>query len=667
MDRQTAEKRIKKLREVINHYRYLYHVLDKQEISDAALDTLKHELYQLEDQFPELITSDSPTQRVGGEPLKEFTEARHRIPMLSLEDVFNHDEFLKWDGRVQKAGGMKTIEYFIEPKFDGLAISLIYKKSIFVQGSTRGDGSVGENVTANLKTIESIPLKLEQVKYVTTGDELEVRGEIVINKKNFEKINVDRKKKGEPLYANPRNLAAGSIRQLDSKIAARRRLEFYAYDIITDVGQKLHSEEHELLRQLGFRTARYARICNGVDDVESFVRDLEKKREKLEYHIDGVVASVNKNALFEKLGVVGKAPRGAIAYKFAPRESVTKVKDIVVQVGRTGVLTPVAVLEPVLIGGVTVSRATLHNVDEIRRLGVKVGDSVIVGRAGDVIPYISKVLKEFRTGTEKEFHMPRACPVCGSKIEHKNGEVAYRCTNKKCPALHRENLYHFVSRSAFDIDGLGPKIIDALVECGLLRDAGDLFVLKREDLLSIPRFAEKSADNLITSIQSKRIVSLSRFIYALGILHVGEQTSYELAKYFKNFDALQEASEEKLRAVSHIGDVVARSLYQWFRDPVNRKLVQKLKKYVSIQSDRSQKHVLSGKHIVVTGSLFSFNRDEIKERLRHLGARVSGLVSRQTDLVVVGENPGSKFEKAKKLGVKILDEKALIRILDFYR
>ncbi len=677
MNKEEAKKRIAKLREVINYHRYLYHVLDKPEISDAALDSLKHELKKLEDQFPDLITPDSPTQRVGGEPLKFFKKVTHLTPMLSLEDVFSREEFEDWISRIQKLVPLHKPDFFSELKIDGFAISLEYENGVFVRGSTRGDGKIGEDVTINLKTIDSIPLKLQlykkfsnpkinsELESLVEKDKIEVRGEVYLTKSAFEKINREQKKLDLEQYANPRNTAAGSIRQLDPKIAASRELDFLAYDLITDAGQTKHSEDHQILNHIGFKTDKYAKICENISEVQKFWQHILEIREKLPYQIDGIVVNVNDNDVFKKLGVVGKAPRGAIAYKFPAAEATTMVENIIVQVGRTGILTPVAVLRPVQIGGVTVSRATLHNMDEIKRLDVKIGDTVIVQRAGDVIPDIVKVLPKLRTGKEKEFHMPKYCPVCKTEIIKMPGKAAiYKCPNKDCPAIKRENLYHFVSRRAFDIVGLGPKIINLLYEEGLIQDAADLFKLKPQDFEPLERFAERSAQKLYDSIQKHKNIELGRFIYALGILHVGEETAYDLAKYFGSLSKIMETSLSDFRKVSNIGEVVAKSLSDWFQKKANIKFVEKLiKNGVKIINPKKVSSKLQNLTFVFTGELESLTRDQAQDKVRELGGEVSSSVSKETDYVVAGISPGSKYDKAKKLGVKIIDENEFLKMI----
>src|SRR3989344_5415206 len=655
-----VKERINKLKKAINKYRYQSHVLNKLEISEEALDSLKHELKKLEDEYPELVTSDSPTQRVAGEPLKGFKKITHRVPMLSLEDVFSEEEFSDWEKRIAKLLHISyTTELFSELKFDGLAVSLVYKNGVLDYASTRGNGKVGEDVTQNIKTIEAIPLRLEK----DIKGEVEIRGEVIITRKGFEKINREQKKKGEAVYANPRNLAAGSLRQLDPKMTASRNLDFHAYDIVGDIGQKTHAREHEILRELGFKTDKEAHIAKKPEDIFKFKEKIEYLREKLEYEIDGLVIQINDNAIFDKLGVAGKAPRGAIAFKFAPKEATTIVRDILVQVGRTGKLTPVAVLEPIQVGGVTISRASLHNEEEIRRLGLKIGDTVIVGRAGDVIPDVRKVLKEFRNGKEREFHMPKQCPVCGHKAERdKRGPLTF-CLNKKCPAKHREGIYHFVGKNAFDIDGLGPKIVDVLLDEGLIQDAADIFDLIEGDIKPLERFGEKSAENIIRAIHAKEKITLPRFLIALGILHVGEETALDLADRFGAQEKIKEASLEEINDIENIGDVVTKSVYDWFRDPYNKRYLEKLLRRVSIEKYHQPSGKLKGKIFVLTGSLETITRGEAKARVRKLGGKTSESVGKDTDFVVAGSEPGSKLDKAQKLGVKIIDEKEFLKMI----
>lgn len=704
MTKSEAKERIEKLKKEINYHRHMYHVMDRLEISEAALDSLKHELYKLEQQFPDLITPDSPTQRVGGQPLTKFKKVTHDVRMLSLEDVFSEEELNDWIMRIKKLilpQDTKDFNFFSELKVDGFAISLEYENGVLSTGSTRGDGVTGEDVTQNLKTVESIPLKLEIdsvlekeliakrkltkeilsiLKNEIANGRIELRGEVYMTKKVFENINKEQERLGLPLYANPRNTAAGSIRQLDPMVAASRKLDFLAYDIVTDVGQITHEEEHLICKLLGFKTDKFARSCKDSGEVIGFWKEIDSKREKLEHLIDGIVVSVNSNKIFNDLGVVGKAPRGAAAFKFAPMEATSVVEDITVHVGRTGVLTPVAHLKPVQIGGVTVSRASLHNMDEIKRLSLKIGDTVIVQRAGDVIPDVVKVLPNLRTGKEKEFHMPKKCPVCGESVVRPEGEVAFKCVNKKCPAKKRENLYHFVSRKAFDIIGLGPKIIDALYDQGLIQDAADLYDLKEGDLVLLERFAEKSASNLVESINKSKKISLRRFLYGLGILHVGEETAFILSQQLANkikvesgalkirqiFKFFFNLSIDDLQEMPDIGPKVAQSIYDWFHDKTNTEFLEKLDKVgimVIVEKRQIGSDKLKGLTFVLTGELESISRDAAKDKIRHLGGDMSESVSKKTSYVIVGKNPGSKYDKAKKLGVNILEEREFLKML----
>lgn len=686
MTKKEAKKRVEKLRKEIRHHDYLYYVLDKPIISDAAYDSLKRELIELEKRFPEFITLDSPTQRIGGEPLEKFEKVRHPVPMLSFDDAFSEKEMKDWLKRVSRLlseDEVSEVDYYCELKIDGLAIELTYEDEILRAGSTRGDGIIGEDVTQNLKTIGAVPLRLREKKEVIKDLEkiglkeisakiksfpispLVVRGEVFISKKEFKRVNKIRKKAGLSLYANPRNLAAGSIRQLDPKVTAKRHLDSFAYDLITDLGQSTHEQKHQILKAFGFKTNPHNQYCKDLNDAFKFHERVRKLREKIDYEIDGVVVIINSNKFFEKLGVVGKAPRGAIAYKFPLKQATTIIEDIKVQVGRTGALTPVAYLKPVKVGGVTISRATLHNEDEIKRLGVKIGDTVIVGRAGDVIPDVIKVLSKLRTGKEKEFHFPKRCPVCGSETIRPKGEAVWRCPNPKCFARRREYFHHFVSKAAFNIVGLGPKITNRLLDESLVQDPSDLFQLKEGDLVLMERFAEKSAKKLIEAIQKRKKITLPRFIFALGIKNVGEETALDLAEHFGSLEKLTKASFEELEKIRDIGSVVAKSIYDWFHERRNLKFLEKLKKAgIEIISEKKAKYQpLKGKIFVLTGSLEKMPRKEAKEKIRSLGGKISESVSKKTDYVIVGKKPGSKYEKAKEWGIKMIEEKEFLEIL----
>lgn len=663
MDKQQAKSRLEKLKTLINHHRYQYHVLDKQEISDAALDSLKKELFDLEQAFPEFITADSPTQRVGGAPLPEFKKVPHRERMLSLNDSFSYQDMHDWLERISKLltpEEKEQIDFYCELKIDGLAIELEYENGMFKQGSTRGDGTVGEDITQNIKTVEAVPLAIDFKK------DLVVRGEVFLSKKEFAQINKVQQEKGLPLYANPRNVAAGSVRQLDPKITASRKLDSFAYDIVAGAQTKTHQERHEELKKMGFKTNTHNKYCKNLEEVFHFYEHVGKIREKLAYEIDGVVVIVNNNVLFEKLGVVGKTPRGAVAFKFAQSQATTIIEDIQIQVGRTGAMTPVAWLKPVQISGITVSRATLHNEDEIRRLDVKIGDSVIVGRAGDVIPDIIKVLPELRTGKEKNFKMPQTCPSCDTTLQRSDGEAISRCPNQTCPAKERRSFYHFVSRPAFNIDGLGPKIIDRLLDEGLAQDPADIFSLKEGDLAQLERFGEKSAENVVAAIQEKKELPLSRFIYALGIRNIGAETAVDLAAHFGSLEKLRAANLEDFDAIANIGPIVAKSVYEWLQEKANVKFLDKLLK-AGVKPKNPPKKVagkLDGQTFVFTGTLESIERESAKEKVRALGGQISESVSAKTSFVVVGAEPGSKADKAQKLGVKILNEKEFLKTIE---
>ena len=694
--KEEAKKRIEKLKKEINYHRYLYHVLDKEEISPEALDSLKKELFDLEQQFPDLITSDSPTQRVGGKPLKEFKKVKHPTPMLSFNDCFSEDDMRAWEKRFMDFLGGKVHRsdkfYYCELKFDGLAIELHYQDGVFVCGATRGDGYVGEDVTQNLKTIESIPLRLLEKEEVLANlkkeglnhivarleknfpKEIVARGEVFMNRKDFEALNKEQIKKHQKPFANPRNAAAGSVRQLDPKVTASRKLDSHAYSLVTDLGQNTHEEEHLILKAFGFKIDRHSEPAKNLEEVFAYHDKWWKSRDRLPFEIDGVVVILNNEEDFRRAGYVGKAPRAAIAYKFALKQATTQVLDIIVQVGRTGVLTPVAILKPVNVGGVTISRSTLHNFEEIKRLGLKIGDTVIVGRAGDVIPQILQVLPDLRTGKEKEFQIPEKCPMCGSKVVRDKEGIIYRCSNKNCFAMNRRRLYHFVSKAAFDIEGVGPKIIDRLLDENLIRDAADLFQLEEGDLAALERFGEKSAENIINSITTHKKIDLVRFLYALGLRHVGEETADVLADQLEAIQqikkptdvlvAMKKISLESLQGVEDIGPKVAASIKEFFEDKKNTELIKKLEEVgIEIIPRPKEGKKLKGKVFVLTGTLTSMSREEAKERIRQLGGKVSSTVSKNVSYVVAGAEPGSKYQKAQELGVKIIGEEEFLKIL----
>jgi len=689
MNIQKAKIRAKKLCEEINELRYRYHVLDDPSVSDDIFDSLMHELAQIEKEFPELLAPDSPTQRVGGEPLDEFKKVKHETPMLSFNDAFSEEEMLDWENRLKKLEPNAQWEYICELKFDGLATSLIYEHSLLKTGSTRGNGIIGEDITENLKTIRAIPLKLNSelqhddyfpkdlltklVSAMKKNPVIEVRGEALMSMAVFKKLNEEQKKKGLANFANPRNAAAGSLRQLDPKITASRKLDWYAYNLITPLGQITHEEGHLISALLGFQIHKDVKIAKNLGEVFAFHEYVKNIRHKLPFEVDGIVVQVNDNALYARFGYVGKAPRAGIAYKFSSKKATTIVESIKVQVGRTGALTPVANLRPVKVGGVTISHATLHNMDEINRLGLKIGDTIVVERAGDVIPKVVEVLKPLRTGNEKDFHMPKNCPICSSPIM-KNlvssgvvKGVAFVCANKICYAQRLRQIRHFTSRHAFDMEGVGPKIIEKFFQQGLISDPADLFTLKPGDIEVLERFAEKSAQNIFESIQNKKNVSFAKFIYALGILHVGEETAIDLAKYFETLEKLMDASIEEIDAIPDIGTTMAQSVYHYFKDKENKRYIEKLLNN-GVEIEKSKKltaisYKLKAKKIVVTGTLELLSREEAKEKIRSAGGDWVSSVSKNTDYVIAGENPGSKIDKAKKLGVKILNEKEFLDLI----
>ncbi len=657
LSKADAKKRIAKLREEVDRHRYAYHVEDRSDISPEALDSLKHELGQLEGRFPDLITPDSPTQRVEGTVATGFSKVRHDTPMLSLTDVFDADEFTAWDRRMTKLAG-RPPGYFAELKYDGLAIAIRYEKGIFTKAATRGNGQVGEDVTANIRTIESVPLRLRKPLTV------EIRGEIYMSYRQFAAVNRAQEQAGKPTYANPRNLAAGTLRQLDPRLVAARKLECVAYAVLGSSGKplKTHSEEHALARQLGFPTGRYDRVARNANAVIAFWREMEQKRRSLAYQIDGIVVTVNDRRLFRRLGVAGKAARGNVAFKFAPEQVTTKVKDIRVNVGRTGAVTPFAVLEPVQVAGTTVSRATLHNEDEVARKDIRIGDTVILQKAGDIIPEVVQSLPKLRTGKEKAFRMPKRCPNCDTPLVRPESEAVTRCPNPNCFALEAGRLEHFVSKNAFDIDGIGERLVRQLLEESLIRDPADLFALKAGDLEPLEKFAEKKAQGVIEGIRASKAVPLGRFVYGLGIRHVGLQTALDLADHFGSLERLRKATTDELLEVEGVGEVVAESVNRWFADPRNRGLLDRLAQ-AGVRTTRPRKTTeLAGKTFVITGTLADMSREEAQRLIRTKGGKAAGSISKETDYVVVGDNPGSKLAAAEKLGVTVIDEDRLRRL-----
>lgn len=659
MNKQETKNRIDKLIKEISHHRYLYHVLDKQEISDSALDSLKKELFDLEQEYPSLIRKDSPSQRVSGKALDKFVKIKHNTKILSLADAFNYQDLLDWEERNKKIIKEKVKGYYTELKLDGLTVVLRYKNGILESGATRGDGGIGEDVTNNLKTISSIPLSLRGKNIPET---IEVRGEVVMTKKVFNRINKERKKKGLSLFANPRNIAAGSIRQLDSRIVSDRKLECIVFELITDLGQKTHEESHKFLSNLGFKTSIYNERCNKLEEVDSYLKKWVDKRKKLPYETDGAVIVVNDVKQENKLGHIGKAERWMIAYKFPAEQVTTKVLDIEVQVGRTGAITPVAILKPVQVAGSIVSRATLHNIDEIRRLDVRIGDTVIIQKAGDIIPDIVQVLINLRSKEEKKYRFPSKCPACNSKIERKDKQVAYYCTNKKCYAQNIESIIHFVSKKGFNIDGLGNSIIKLLIDSGLVTNFPDLFRLNIGDLEVLEGFAEKRSKNILESIEGSKEVELANFIYSLGIRHIGLETSFVLADYYKDINKLIGSKKEELEDLHDIGEEVAKSIVEYFKDENNIKELEDLFNLGIIIKKEEKSNILNNKTFLFTGSL-ELSRDQIQDMIRKSGGKILSSVSDNLDYLVVGDKPGSKYKKAKELGIKIIKEKEVLKLL----
>jgi DNA ligase (NAD+) len=709
-DKNKAKSRIEKLRREIDRFRYEYHVLDRPEVSDEIFDSLMRELRSLEEKYPEFRSADSPSQRIGGEPLKKFEKVRHSHRQWSLDDAFSLEEVKRWEEKILRlldkksshpfapAGHLPSgrgggLAYCAEIKIDGLKIVLTYEKGLLVRAATRGDGVIGENVTEQVKTIQSVPLKLNDPIDIT------VVGEAWMKKSDLEKTNKARGKEELPPFANSRNAAAGSIRQLDPKITAKRKLDSFIYDI-EEIERKLPKTQVDalkLLEKLGFKINKHYKLCKNLDEVEDVFEYWADKKDKQEYGIDGLVIKINDDQLQKELGYTGKSPRWAVAYKFVPEKVTTVVEEIKVQVGRTGALTPVAHLRPVLVAGSTVSRATLHNEDEIRRLDVRIGDTVVIHKAGDVIPEVVEVLKNLRTGKEKKFHMPTRCPICGGGVRretikspsnspfNKGGEAiaegdfsaAHYCQNKKCFAIEKENIIHFVSRKGFDIEGLGKKIVEQLMNEGLVSNFADIFELKTGDLEPLERFAEKSADNLVKAIETAKKIEFPKFLYALGIRHVGEETAVLVTRSMKHvtrgvkelqdiIEIFPKISTDDWLAIKGIGEKSAKSLTEWFNDKSNLDLLRKMLKLgvdVKIPVLQVTNSKLQNQSFVLTGELESMARDEAKEKIRALGGDISSSVSKNTSYVVVGKNPGSKYDKARELGVKIIDEEAFIHLI----
>lgn len=670
LNKTQAAERIAKLRDVISEYRYEYHVNNHSIMEESAADGLKHELAELETQYPELITPDSPTQRVAGEPLPQFVSVPHSRPMMSLNDVFDEAEVRAWETRIQKLLPGATLDYFADIKMDGLACALVYEDGVLVRAVTRGNGQVGEDVTQNLRTLESVPLRLRNTKKSAPFLEgiTEVRGEIVMYKKDFEALNAVRESQGLPLFANPRNLAAGTVRQLDPKLVVGRPLHFRSYEL-----QREHPEEipthdfcYDMLRELGFLVNTAATTLPDVAAIMRFAEEWEDKRHDLPFNTDGLVVKVNNRELFAQLGVVGKAPRGAIAYKYPAEQATTKVKDIFISIGRTGAATPVAVLEPVVVAGSTVQMATLHNEGEVLRKDIRVGDTIIVHKAGDIIPEVVESLKKLRTGKEPVFAMPTKCPECGTQlVKQKEDDAVWRCPNNACPARVHNQIGHYASKAALDIEGMGEKNVLALLDAKLIRDPADLYSLTKDQLLQLDRFAEISATKLINAIQEKKNPTLARFLFGLGIRHVGAQTAVDLANHFGTLDKIRTATVDELHEVEGVGEVVAESIVTWFAGETGQQLLTKFAN-VGVVPQKVMKTggPLTGKSFVITGTLDSMEREEAGEKIRQLGGTFQSSVGKTTTYLVAGSNVGaSKLAKAEKLGTKVIDEAALLKIL----
>jgi DNA ligase (NAD+) len=668
---KDVEKKIEALREKIRQHEYLYYVLDNPEISDQDFDRLMQQLKDLEAEHPSLITPDSPTQRVGGKPREGFVKVRHSSPMLSLDNTYSEEELRNWERRVHELSGRKDVDYVCELKLDGMSLALIYENGTLARGVTRGDGTTGEDVTLNVRTVRSIPLSIDRDKLKKAGipPSFEARGELLMPTAAFKKVNEERERNGLPTFANPRNFTAGTVRQLDANVTAERRLDFFPYILLSN-GRTYFERHWETLTALdkaGFKVNQNRKLVHSMDEVWGFIQQWEAKRDSLPYEIDGIVVKVDRVALQDELGFTGKAPRWAIAYKYAARAGITKLENVRWQVGRTGKLTPVAELAPVAIGGTTVRNATLHNMDEIGRLGVKIGDYVQVERGGDVIPKVAKVIddKDHPRGTQ-EILAPEKCPVCGTKVVRTEGEVDFRCVNANCPAKLLGTILHFASRGVMNIDGMGEALVTQLTERGLVKNVADIYKLTKADLLSLQRFADKSAQNILDEIENSKKLPLERVIYGLGIRMVGERTAQFLAEHFGSMEALANAAVEALQNVNEVGPKIAESIAEFFSNPANRKLVERLGEaglaFKGQKKERGTK--LAGKTFVLTGTLAKYTRDEAKKMIEDAGGKVTGSVSKKTDYVVAGADAGSKLDKAKELGVSVIDEKAMERLTD---
>src|SRR5271168_4467278 len=667
---KDVEKKIEALREKIRHHEYLYYVVDDPEISDLEFDKLMRQLKDLEAGHPDLITPDSPTQRVGGKPREGFVKVPHSSPMLSLDNTYSEEELRAWERRVHELSGRTEVDYVCELKLDGMSLALIYEDGKLVRGITRGDGSVGEDVTLNIRTVRSVPLSIPKEKLKKAGmpTNFEVRGELLMPTSSFKKINEERERDGLPTFANPRNFTAGTVRQLDSNITAQRRLDYFPY-ILLQNGRTYfdhHSKTLAALDAAGFKVNPNHKLIRSMDEAWAFIERWEEKRDSLPYEIDGIVIKVDRTSLQDELGFTGKAPRWAIAYKYAARAGITKLENVRWQVGRTGKLTPVAELAPVLIGGTTVRNATLHNMDEIERLGVKIGDWVEVERGGDVIPKVTRVIEDkTHPRGDKTFHMPEKCPVCGTHVVRAEGEVDYRCVNANCPAKLRETILHFASRGVMNIDGMGDALVNQLTDRGLVKNVADIYKLTKENLLSLERMGDKSAQNVLDEIENSKKLPLERVIYGLGIRFVGERTAEFLAEHFGSMEALTNASEEELQQVNEVGPRIAKSIIEFFAEPSNRKLVQSLGKagvtFTGKKRERGTK--LAGKTFVLTGTLANYSRDAAKKMIEDAGGKVTGSVSKKTDYVIAGADAGSKLDKANELGVSVINEKEMETIV----
>jgi DNA ligase (NAD+) len=664
LTKEQAKVEIEKLRAEINRHDELYYQKNAPEISDYEYDQLMAQLKKLEEAFPEFLTPDSPTQRIGGKA-EGFEPFQHRVPLMSLENSYDIEDLRAFDERCQKLADGRSFDYVAELKIDGLSVALHYENGILVAGATRGDGYVGDNVTQNVKTIRTIPLKLKH----DYPPQVEIRGEVYLSRSQFKKINAELEMLGEKTFANPRNCASGTLRQLDSSIVAARRLDMFPYDVFRG-NKKLFQTHWEIfpwLEKNGFNVNPHRKLCRNIDEVIDFINEMLEKRDSLDYDIDGIVIKVNQTALQEEFGATTKAPRWAIAYKYPALQATTKLNDIVVQVGRTGALTPVAILEPVHLAGTTVSRASLHNEDEIKRLGIKIGDWVLIEKSGEIIPQVIQVIESKRTGHEREFHFPTTCPVCGAQAVRPEGEAVRRCINPECPAKIKARIIHFASRKAMDIEGLGEALVEQLVDKGLVKDVADLYSLKLEQIVDLERMGKKSASKLLEQIENSKNRGMERLLLGLDIRHVGERYAKILTNHFQTIDRLIEVSKEELDSIPEIGEIVAESAYQWFRDPKNRELIKRLKEAgVKMTASVGQIQVderFSGKTFVLTGKLERFTRDEASAEIEKRGGRVASSVSKNTDYVIVGADAGSKLAKAQALGIRILNEDDFLKML----